>query len=791
MKERFEKNPILYIAILQALFLIVLIIACATKKSTGYTFSANELTAGGNTMVSNMKLGFGSYEVVMNYRTDAEDAGYQIYDDDYMDNAIMGDIYGNFDYTKTSVTVPFWLYHKTDSFFVAWSDTVTMESLTVRSTSALRAEWTLFFTILFLVMDFILYRFIKSASGNPKEIRKNQIFGVIAACTVIVSVPLMINYLLDSRGDISFHLARIEGLYLGLKEGRFPVRMDGFMLNGQGYADPIFYPNLFLYIPAIFRLIGLPILRAYKLFVGIWNLFTCVVAYYSFKRIVKSDKAALVGMILYVMCPYRNLCLYGRGAVGEALAMTFFPLVAAGLYVLLSKNFASIKKSVANKVSKNKENNENETNSEKAAKNESNMNWPEFWDGVILLSLGLTGILQSHVLSCEMIGIMMILLLLVCAKRTFRLNTLLGLVVSALAVILLNTWFLVPFLLSYGMPLYVFDKFDLYVFENALTLYHFFGSPLDLYGQSSILSSDLRDEMGMTLGWAIPLGLLFIGFGIRTCLKYRRTEKGKVLPICMILGVIASWITTYFFPWKQVENLPVIGKLLCMVQFPWRYLGIASFCFSLAIVVYLAILEEEVKISVSAGRNEKRLWAYYIALVALTVLLAQIHYHSLIRQTEYFAPYSETGLNQGRTMIQAEYLYSDTTIAELREAARVDRGYRRNNCTLYFDIVQPNADAIEVATPLTYYPYYVAKDVSTGQRFDIMKGNKGTAIIYVPAEYSGTIKFYLPEAKKWLAGDIVSVLALAGLIALIVILAKKRNQVKPKLEEAINEQETK
>ena len=522
MKERFKKNPILYIAILQALFLIVLIIACATKKSTGYTFSANELSAGGNTMVSNMKLGFGSYEVVMKYRTDAEDAGYQIYDDSYMDNAIMGDIYGTFDYTKTNVTVPFWLYHKTDSFFVAWSDTVTMESLTVRSTSALLAEWTLFFAILFLVMDFILYRFIKSASGNPKEIRKNQIFGVIAACTVIVSVPLMINYLLDSRGDISFHLARIEGLYLGLKEGRFPVRMDGFMLNGQGYADPIFYPNLFLYIPAVFRLIGLPILRAYKLFVGIWNLFTCVVAYYSFKRIAKSDKAALVGMILYVMCPYRNLCLYGRGAVGEALAMTFFPLVAAGLYVLLSKNFASIKKSVANKVSKNKENNENETNSEKAAKNESNMNWPEFWDGVILLSLGLTGILQSHVLSCEMIGIMMILLLLVCAKRTFRLNTLLGLVVSALAVILLNTWFLVPFLLSYGMPLYVFDKFDLYVFENALTLYHFFGSPLDLYGQSSILSSDLRDEMGMTLGWAIPLGLLFIGFGIRTCLKYRR-----------------------------------------------------------------------------------------------------------------------------------------------------------------------------------------------------------------------------------------------------------------------------
>ncbi len=768
MKERFQKNPIRYIAILQALFIIVLIIACATKKSTGYTYGANELSAGGNTIVSGMKLGFGSYEVEMEYHTDAEDATYQLFDSDYMDNAIMGDIIGNFDYTKTSVTVPFWLYHKTDRFFVAWSENVTLESLTVRSTSALLAEWTLFFAILFIVLDFILYRFIKSASGAPEEIKINKIAGVIATTTVMVSLPLMINYLLDSRGDISFHLARIEGIYLGLKEGRFPVRMDGFMLHGQGYADPIFYPNLFLYVPAIFRLIGLPVLRAYKLFVGIWNLFTCVIAYFSFKRIVKSDKAALVGMILYVMCPYRNLCLYGRGAVGEVLAMTFFPLVAAGLCVMLEKNFANADSVVMEAALKAQESGlkktepENESRNKNESKNEITVNWAKMWDGVLLLSLGLTGILQSHVLSCEMVGIMMILLLLICAKRTFRLHTLLGLVISALLVILLNMWFLVPFLLSYGMPLYVFDKFDLYVFENALTLYHFFGSPLDLYGQSSILSSDLRDEMGMTLGWAIPLGLLFIGFGVRKCIKARKTEAGKILPVCMILGIIASWVTTYFFPWKQVENLPVVGKLLCMVQFPWRYLGIASFCFSLAIVVYLSILDEE-----------KRRRAYYIALVALTVLLSQIHYHSLIRQTEYFAPYSETGLNQGRTMIQAEYLYSDTTIAGLREAARVDRPYRRNNCTLYFEILKPSADAIEVATPLTYYPYYVAKDVSTGQRFDIMKGNAGTAIIYVPAEYMGTIEFYLPEAKKWIAGDFISVLTTIGLVVLIVILCKK------------------
>lgn len=779
-KESFKKHPIAYIIALEVLFLVVLLIAALTKKSTGYAFSGNELSAGGNTIVNGMHLGFDSYEVTMKYRTDAEDANYQIFDADYMDNAIMGDLVGNFDYTKTQVTVPVWLYHKTDNFFVAWSENVTIDSLTVRSTSALMREWILFFTIFFAVLDFILYRFIKSAAGDPKEIKTNKIIGVIAVSTVIVSVPLMINYLLDARGDISFHLARIEGIYLGLKEGRFPVRMDGFMLHGQGYADPIFYPNLFLYVPAVFRLIGLPVLRAYKLFIGIWNLFTCVVAYYSFKKIVKSDKAALTGMILFVLCPYRNLCLYGRGAVGEALAMTFFPLVAAGLVVMLKKGFAQ---KTVNAVVNTKDSKDSK---------DSGFDVKEFFDGVILLTLGLTGILQSHILSCEMVGIIMILTLLICAKRTFRINTLLGLVVSALSVILLNAFFLVPFLLSYGMPLYVFDHFDLYAFENTLTLYHFFGSPLDLYGQSSILITDLRDEMGMSLGWGISLGILLICFGIRTCIKNRRTEFGKIIPITMILGFIASWFTTYFFPWKQAENLPVIGNLLCMVQFPWRYLGIASFCFSLAVIVYLAMLEEDLEANKcteentgkdekenikaqcnDARRKETMLQVIYVVLAALTILLAQIHYHSLIDQTEYFAPYSEVGLNQGRTMIQAEYLYADTTIVGLREAARVDRPYSRNNMTLFFDIKEASLEPVEVATPLTYYPYYVAKDTATGQKMDIVKGNAGTAIIYVPANYTGTIKFYLPEAKKWIAGDIVSLLALCALIALLVLRFRK------------------
>ncbi len=742
MRNSFKKHPLIYILALQVLFLLVVFLAGFTSKKTGYVLSGDKLSG---SITQYMSLGFGSYEVTMQYRAASDENNYQIFDSTYVDNAMSGDLFGSLDSTKSVQKVPFWLYHKTNSFFVAWFGDVNMECITIRQTNALLYEWLISFVLFFAVLDFILYRFFRSAGKDSIEIRKNKIYGVIAITTFVASLPLMINYLLDCRGDISFHLARIEGIYEGLAGGSFPVRMDGFMLHGQGYADPIFYPNLFLYIPALFRLAGMPVLRAYKLFLGIWNLFSCAVAYYSFKKIVKSDKAALIGMIIYVLSPYRILCVYGRGALGEGLALTFFPLVAAGLWMLLSPAKKKGEKAFAG-VS---------------------------FGGIIILALGLTGILQSHILSCEMVGIFMILALLICAKRTFRIQTLVSLVFSAVLVVLLNLFFLIPFLQSYGMDLYVFKNFDVYLYENALSVYELFGSQFDLYGQSSILTSDLRDEMGMSLGLAILFGMLIAAFGIRLIASRRKTDMGRLITVTAVLGTLSAWITTYFFPWKQVENIPVVGKLFCMVQFPWRYLGISTFCFTLMIVAYLQIREEGC--AEGAGLLfGKNMQIVNIILVGLTVLVAYLNVQSLMNQTEYFAPYSAVGVNQGRTMIQAEYMYSDTTIDGLRSAAKVPNAYTRSGTTLRFTVSEPAAEAWELATPMAYYPYYIAMDEQTKETFFTAKGEAGTAIIYVPGGYSGTIKFYVPEAKKWLLGDLVSLFTIIGLIVFGLVSSKKK-----------------
>jgi len=44
----------------------------------------------------------------------------------------------------------------------------------------------------------------------------------------------------------------------------------------------------------------------------------------------------------------------------------------------------------------------------------------------------------------------------------------------------------------------------------------------------------------------------------------------------------------------------------------------------------------------------------------------------------------------------------------------------------------------------------------------------------VPGGYSGTIKFYVPEAKKWLLGDLVSLFTIIGLIVFGLVSSEKK-----------------
>ena len=125
--------------------------------------------------------------------------------------------------------------------------------------------------------------------------------------------------------DLVFHLYRIDGIAQGLREGQFPVRMQSTQVFGLGYPVSVFYGDLFLYFPALLRLLGMSVRASYALFIVAVNTFCASVTYITCKRMFRSYSVALLGCAL---CPL-SLSLVDRyvaaGGSWRILGSLLFP----------------------------------------------------------------------------------------------------------------------------------------------------------------------------------------------------------------------------------------------------------------------------------------------------------------------------------------------------------------------------------------------------------------------------------------------------------------------------------
>ena len=91
---------------------------------------------------------------------------------------------------------------------------------------------------------------------KEKIIDNSKILGIILILTFLISIPYL-NFEPITAHDISYHTNRVIAISEELKAGQFPVLIHSNLLDGFGYAGPLFYPELFLYIPAILTVLGL------------------------------------------------------------------------------------------------------------------------------------------------------------------------------------------------------------------------------------------------------------------------------------------------------------------------------------------------------------------------------------------------------------------------------------------------------------------------------------------------------------------------------------------------------
>jgi uncharacterized membrane protein len=150
-------------------------------------------------------------------------------------------------------------------------------------------------------------------------IKNKQIlwWGIPFLAALAVVLPLLLKDGIPFGNDASFHLSRVVSIAEGLKNGIFLPGVYADYFNGYGYGNGLFYPDFFLYIPAVLSLLGMPAITAYKAFLILLTGAMACTMYLSVKSVWRSDFAASASTVLYLLCSFHTTDLYcGRLLAG-------------------------------------------------------------------------------------------------------------------------------------------------------------------------------------------------------------------------------------------------------------------------------------------------------------------------------------------------------------------------------------------------------------------------------------------------------------------------------------------
>lgn len=473
--------------------------------------------------------------------------------------------------------------------------------------------------------------------------------------------------------DNIFHIARISALSEGLKNGQFPVLIYPSYFEGYGYANGVFYPDALLYIPAVLKNLGVPIFIAYEILLLIIVLASYISMYFCCYRMTKSDFIASVISLLYSTSSYFLVDLYTRSALGEAQAFIYFPLVVYGFYSIAYKDVKDGK----------------------------------------YFTLGIVGMVLSHMLSIVICVILVLLMFIACYKsflddkKRFK-----SLIIYGLFSIGISLFFILPV-----FEMLLSDTFTFSTVGRGKTTRR---AVNPLY---TILECSYE---GLTVKY-IPqgIGIVFVYLMILTKDYFKSNKNDDFSTKTLFVGWFFLFMSTSVFPWK------IMYRVLDIIQFPWRFYICTTVCLLFAYVFPLTK-------KYNGDQNRKKVFAVVIS--CFSIFTVSITTYNL------FSKYYTRTNDFYYDVMSAEYLPVDVSEEVIEKRGEIitsnnelEISFKRKGTELSIDYASNNNDDTFLELPLIYYKGY--KAIEDDKTLAIEKGNNGLIRIY-PAKESGKIDVF-------------------------------------------------
>ncbi len=496
------------------------------------------------------------------------------------------------------------------------------------------------------------------------------------------------------------YIARQQQMFTALGDGQFPVRWAPDLRFGEPVFN--FYAALPFYIGSFIRLLGFNIIWTTKL-LFVLAAFLSSLTMYLFLKQRFSQKGVLLGTLIYTYAPYRAVDMYVRGAISEAWAFVFFPLIFWSSDLL------------ATKIT---------------------------WKRICLLALSLAGLFLTHNVTTLMFTPFLLLWWLYLIFSTKKLKLFYSFPAGLLLGIGISASFLLPALWErqYIQTQYlVVGYFNFRAHFVALKQFFstFWGYGSSVWG----LNDGLSFQIGV-INWAV--------FGLSLVMAVINWRNKKILTLFSFL-VFCFFISLFLqhnksaFIWERIP-------LMAFIQFPWRFLAISVF--------FLSILGAGLADLLKGGFK----FLYFILIPA--VILASIFYFrpDKLVDDSFFEKFLDPKIMRTGRDLTKDYLpiWVQTVDGEVFNTLKTEKGnidvttYKRYSSSFEAN-VNVSSDSAVIA-PVTYFPGWQV--MANGQvvtqstpsnmgliRFNLPRGN-----------YEVKIEFKNTPVRIW--GNIISAVSL-------------------------------
>lgn len=566
-----------------------------------------------------------------------------------------------------------------------------------------------------------------------KKKRNVSFEGKLHILAVVILIASSVLTWIGYGQDIEYHAQRIAAIAEEMKMGAGIYRIYTTNSGGYGYASPLFYGDIFLYPAAFLTALGVDISITFRLFLAS-IMVGAYVSMYVCAKSVWDKKTGVLAAYLYAFSPILLADIFIRFAVGEALAFVFLPMVLVGFYriVIQPKN--------------------------------TKTDW-------IWLSLGMSGLIFSHIITTVLTVILLVLLCAVHVKKIWHnKSTILSIGKAALLTVGITAYFSLPLLEQMvTTPLFVTDRQTSNLAGNTAPVWGlFFGSEYVSLLNFLVEKIFHIEDMFVTTWLPGAFGYLFFWLLAVRFWKKRGIVKDKMADHMFIWAVF--YLAVSMVPFIQPLLEPFIG----FIKIAWRNLTFYILFASLCAAVWLVKLKVQNK---CGAYRAGLLLASFGTLVSFFGLL-MITVHNGMYPFETLSSHC-IGAGEYLTASVPHYDYAKERgdVVVCKENENVSFSFER--CEGYSELSFSNLDKAAVfEVPVYMYRGYAVENEKTNVFYEPQFSENGLVEFTIDDVSEGTVKIYYKGTAIQHGSVWISAFTVIGLTVVLVNERKKKERKK-------------